>query len=158
MDEAPHGTTDSRGRLRRPTIVQAPILLVTLIAACVTAASVLWSFYEGNQRTASWWAVVLIGGATVAAGPAAIRGCFIEVRGDRVRDVVAWITVHRFDRDEVASARVARGVWRLYVVELEDGSRLSLLGASPQQWPARLVPGSRDQDLGDLDILMGGGP
>jgi hypothetical protein len=158
MDEVPDGTTDARGRLRRPTIVQAPILLVTLVAACVTAASVLWSFYDGNERTPSWWAVVTVGGTAVMAGLAGVRGCFVEVRDGRVRDVVGWITVHRFRRDEVVTARVARGVWRLYVVELEDGSRVSLLGVSPQQWPARLMPGSKDEDLADLDVLMGGGP
>lgn len=131
------------------------MLLVTVVAAAVTVASVLWSFHDDHERTTGWWTVVVAGTALAAAGFAAIRGCFVEVSGEEVRDVVAWVTVRRVLRSAVGSARVARGVWRLFVLELDDGRRVPLLGASPQQWPARLLPGARERDLADLDTLLG---
>jgi hypothetical protein len=144
-----------RRRIRRPTLVQAPLLLGTLILATVTIASLLWGLHPDNERTPAWWLIVVTGAVLTTAGIAGIRGCFLDVTADEVRDVVAWITVHRFDPAEVETARVARGVWRLYVVDLADGTRLNLLGASPQQWPTRLLPGAWERDVADLDALMG---
>lgn len=149
------GTPPPRRRLRRPTLVQAPMLVATVIAATMTVASVLWGVHPDNSPTGSWWVIVAGGTALTVAGIAAIRGCFIDVGPDEVRDVVGWVTVHRFAPSEVDTARVARGVWRLYVVDLTDGTHLNLLGASPQQWPSRLLPGARERDVADLDALMG---
>ena len=40
-------------------------------------------------------------------------------------------------------------------VELDDGTLHLLVGASPAQFPARLLSGSAERDLADLDQLMG---
>jgi hypothetical protein len=142
-------------RLRGTTIVAAPLALIGVIALTVAVATVLWGAWDGHDLTAAFW-VTLAGSAAVGAGALwAVRGCFIEVRHDDVRDVVAWVTVHRFERRAIRTARVRTGPWRLYVVELDDGRRISLLGASPLQWPTRLLPGSVERDRADLDLLMG---
>lgn len=144
-------------RLRRPTLVQAPLALAALAAATLTIASVLWGLHPANGRTGLWWATVVVGTTLTVAGLVAVRGCFLEFRGDEARDVVAWREVHRFNRRDVRTARVVAGVWRLYELEMEDGRRVRLLGISPHQWPARLLPEARQRDLADLEALMGEG-
>ncbi|RTL06936.1 MAG: hypothetical protein EKK62_12065 [Acidimicrobiia bacterium] len=72
-----------------------------------------------------------------------------------MRDVVAWRTVRRVPAETIAAARVRRGVWRLYVLELDDGTTVKLAGASPQQFPAWLLPDATQRDLEDLDVLLG---
>lgn len=142
-------------RIRGPSLVQAPLLVVALMTGGATIAAVAWGFYAGNERSGVWWATV-IGGAVLSVGVlAAARGCFIDIRDGEVRDVVAWFTVRRFRRSEVTTARVIRGPWRLYSVDLEDGRRFNLLGASPQQWPTRLLPGAVGRDRADLGAIMG---
>jgi hypothetical protein len=57
--------------------------------------------------------------------------------------------------EQVAQARVQRGIWRLFVLIRHDGTTVSLLGSSPAQWPARLMASSRAQDVEDLERLVG---
>ena len=145
-------------RLRGTTIVAAPLAVVGVIALTLAVATAVWGAWEGHERGAAWWATLVVSGAVGAAALAAVRGCFIEVDDRTVRDVVAWVTVHRFERARIATARVRRGAWRVYVVELDDGRLLTLLGASPLQWPTRLLPGALERDQADLDVLMGEDP
>ena len=87
-----------------------------------------------------------------------MRGCFVEVVGSEVRDVVAWRTVRRLPQSTIAAARVRRGVWRLYVLELVDGTVVKLAGSSPQQFPAWLLPDAAERALEDMDVLLGAEP
>jgi hypothetical protein len=156
---APVVTGRGRGsRLRGTTIVAAPLFVVALIALTLAVATLLWGAWEGHDRGAAWWATLLVSGAVGVGALACVRGCFIEVDDRTVRDVVAWVPVHRFERARIATARVRRGAWRVYVVELDDGKVLTLLGASPLQWPTRLLPGAMERDRDDLDLLMGDDP
>lgn len=137
------------------SLVAAPLAVLGLLGATVCVATVIWGAWPDHRRTGVFWVVVLGSGAVAAAAWVAARGCFVEVDGDRVRDVVAWRTVHSVDRRSVVTARVARGVWRWFVLELDDGRHVTLVGACPQQWPLRLAPAARDADLADLDDLLG---
>jgi hypothetical protein len=44
------------------------------------------------------------------------------------------------------------------VLELDDGTAIKLAGASPQQFPARLLPDATRLDVEDLDELLGPDP
>ena len=110
------------------------------------------------RRMAAAGAVLLAVPLIGVTGFAAARGCFVEPGSDEVRDVVAWITLRRVPRDRVVAARVRDGAWRWFELELDDGTLLTLLGASPVQLPARLLPGAREQDLSDLAALGGDDP
>lgn len=148
-----------RVRIRRPSIVAAPLLVVAVIAFGAGVASASWATWDAANRTGAWWvwplAPCVVGvGALVLA-----RGCFVDVRPNgpdaRVIDVVAWRRRLEVPLDQVAQARVQRGVWRLFVLIRDDGTTVSLLGSSPAQWPARLTASSRMQDVEDLERLVG---
>ena len=149
VDPAPRLT------LRRPTIVRAPFVLIGLGALAAAVALVLAGLWDPANRTTSWWGTVAIAVTVGLGGFALAGGCRIEVRGDTLRDVVGWVTVRRVDRPSIVTARVLRGPWRLFVLELADGSAVTLLGSSPTQWPARLLPGSTERDEADLRLLLG---
>jgi hypothetical protein len=38
---------------------------------------------------------------------------------------------------------------------MQDGSVRTLLGASPTQFPSRLLSGAEEQDLANLDLILG---
>ena len=149
VDPAPRLT------LRRPTIVRAPFVLIGIAALAAAVALVLAGLWDPANRTTSWWGTVAIAVTVGLGGFAMAHGCRIDVRGDTLRDVVGWVTVHRVDRPSIVTARVLRGPWRLFVLELADGSAVTLLGSSPAQWPARLLPGSTARDRADLRLLLG---
>jgi hypothetical protein len=137
------------------TLLAAPLWVLGVIGASLALATVLWGVWPGHERTATFWVVVVAATVVSLVAFVAARGCFVEVRDGQVRDVVGWVTVHRVDRRRIVAARVARGAWRWFVLELDDGSRVTLVGASPLQFPARLTPGATDADLADLDDLLG---
>ena len=145
----------TRLTLRRPTIVRAPFVLIGIAALATAVALVLAGLWDAASRTPSWWSAVVVAVIAGVGGFALAHGCRIEVRGDTLRDVVAWVTVRRVDRPSITTARVLRGPWRLFVLELADGSAVTLLGSSPTQWPARLLPGSTERDEADLRLLLG---
>jgi len=145
----------TRRRLRGATLVAAPLFLVGVIAATLLVATVLWGLWNDQHLGASFWAVVVVSGVIAAVSFAAGRGCFIEVDDTTVRDVVGWVTVRRLPRREVATVRVRAGGWRWFEVEMQDSSQHVLMGAGPAQFPARLLPGAREQDLAALDVIMG---
>lgn len=157
------------GRLRGTSVLAAPLVLFSVIALSFALASLLWavgSSQSGPGAVASVVVPTVLGAAALAA----IRGCFVDVapsteapaesaaegvHAGEVRDVVAWRTLRRVPQRSIVAARVRRGVWRLYVLELDDGSLVKLVGASPQQFPAHLLADAARLDMDDLDTLMG---
>jgi hypothetical protein len=147
-----------RVRLRGTSVVALPLALVGVMALALAVATAVWGAWSGRDLGVSFWTTLVVAAAVGAAALVAIRGCFIEVGVDTVRDVIGWIGVRRVDRARIDTARVRAGVWRVYELELDDGRRVTLLGASPQQFPARLLPDARDRDLADLDAILDGAP
>ncbi len=137
----------------------APLLIAAVAAFGAAVALASWAAWDATNRVGAWWvwplAPCVVGvGALVLA-----RGCFVDVRPNgpdaRVIDVVAWRRRLEVPLDQVAQARVQRGIWRLFVLIRHDGTTVSLLGSSPAQWPARLTASSRAQDVEDLERLLG---
>lgn len=116
---------------------------------------VLWGVWNPRQLGVAFWVPCAVSAAVGVLGFVAARGCFVEVSEDEVRDVVGWIRLQRVERTDIDSVKVRLGVWRWFVLVMEDGSTRTLLGASPAQFPARLFPGSDDRDLADLEVLLG---
>lgn len=145
-------------RLRGTSVLAAPLVVVAVIALALAVASASWAAFGGRTVGAAAIAAVVVPAIVGVGALAAIRGCFVEVRDGTVRDVAVWITLRQIDQDRIATARVRAGVWRLYVLELLDAPAVKLVGASPQQFPARLLPDARTRDLEDLDVLLGGDP
>ncbi len=144
-------------RLRRPTLVAAPLFVIGVMGCTAALATLLWGAWHPDDLDATFVSVEVVSlivglGAFVAA-----RGCFVDVDPQRhvVRDVVAWKTVRRIDQRRIATARVRAGAWRWFELELDDGARMVVAGAAPAQFPSRLMPGARERDLADLDMLMG---
>jgi len=152
----PFPTRGDTTRLRRPTIATAPFLLVGTIGATVLVAVGLWAVWHPDDLDVTFWVVMAVAGSLVLLGLLGSAGCFVEVRPDRVRDVVGWVTITRVQRRAITTVRVRAGVWRWFELELDDGTLRTLVGASPMQFPARLFPGSDERDLTDLDLLLGG--
>ena len=50
---------------------------------------------------------------------------------------------------------MAAGPWRWYVLEMEDGTARTLVGAGPLQVPTRWFDREGVADLADLGVLMG---
>jgi hypothetical protein len=147
-----------RVRLRGTSVVALPLGVVGVMALAVAVATAVWGAWSGRELGVAFWATLVVAAAVGAGALVAIRGCFVEVRGDTVRDVVGWVGVRRVDRARIGTARVRAGAWRVFELELDDGRLVTLLGASPQQFPARLLPDARDRDLADLDAILEGTP
>jgi hypothetical protein len=97
----------------------------------------------------------LLGAAVGLAGFLAAGGCFLSISDTEVCDVVGWITVQRIERSEIQTARVRPGPWRWFELELQDGSVRTMLGASPTQYPSRLLAAAEDQDIANLELILG---
>lgn len=136
------------------------MLVIGVMAATVVLWMGIYAAWGGGQYGAAFWAPIVV--STVIATTAAIAsaGCFVSVDKStgEVRDVIAWRTVRRIDQRSIVAARVRAGAWRWFDIEFGDGSHVALLGASPTQFPARLLPDGRVRDLADLDLLMGPDP
>ncbi len=145
----------TRRRLRGTTLLAAPLFMVGIIASTLLVATVLWGAWNDEHLGVSFWSVIVVSGVVAVVSFAAGRGCFIEVDDTTVRDVVGWYTVRRLPRREIATVRVRSGGWRWFEAEMLDSSHHILLGAGPAQFPARLLPGSRDEDLAALDLILG---
>lgn len=146
-----------RSRLRRPTLVAAPLVVVGVMACTAAVATALWGAWNPDALDTTFVVVLTVSLVVGLGAFVAARGCFVDLDPQRrtLRDVVAWVTVRRIDQDRIVSARVRAGPWRWFELELDDGTRLVVAGAAPAQFPSRLMPGSREQDLADLDLLMG---
>lgn len=142
-------------RLRGPTLVAAPLFVLGVIGASFALALALWGVWNSSQIGASFWIPFAISAAIGVVGFGGARGCYVEVSDDEVRDTVAWIRLQRLERRRIVTARVRLGPWRWYELEMDDGARRTLMGASPMQFPARLLPDADERDLADLDLLLG---
>ncbi len=142
-------------RLRGTSVVAAPLVVVGVMALAVAVATASWGAFGAGDRGAAFWTTLAVTIAVGVGALVAIRGCFVEVAGGEVRDVVGWVTRRRVPQDRIGTARVRRGVWRVYDLELLDGEQVTLLGASPLQFPARLLPDAAEQDLADLHRILG---
>ena len=132
-----------------------PLFVVAVIGLSLALASTLWAFGADQPVGVAAVTAIAVPAAIGVAALVAVRGCFVDVDASVVRDVVAWRTMRRVPTETIAAARVRRGVWRLYVLELDDGTTVKLAGASPQQFPAWLLPDATQRDLVDLDVLLG---
>lgn len=150
-------TAPRRTRLRRPTLVAAPLWLVAVAATSVVVAVGLWGVWNEDDLGATFWSVEVAALLVAVLAVVSARGCFVEVdhEGDTVRDVVAWRTRCTLRRTKVVAARVRAGPWRWFELETSDGDLVTLAGIAPVQFPARLMPGARERDLADLDLLLG---
>lgn len=144
-------------RLRRPTLVAAPMFVVGIMGCTAALASILWAAWHPDDLDATFVVVEAVSVLVGLGAFAAARGCFVDVDPERrvVRDAVAWVTVRRIAQDRIVTARVRAGAWRWFELELDDGGVVVVAGACPAQFPSRLMPGARERDLADLDLLMG---
>lgn len=144
-------------RLRRPTLVAAPMFVVGIMGCTAALASILWAAWHPDDLDATFVVAEAVSVLVGLGAFAAARGCFVDVDPERrvVRDAVAWVTVRRIAQDRIVTARVRAGAWRWFELELDDGGVVVVAGACPAQFPSRLMPGARERDLADLDLLMG---
>lgn len=144
-------------RLRRTTLVAAPLFLAGVMALTPALAGFLWGVWN-KDRLDPVFAVAEVALGLVGLGAfAAARGCFVEIDGDQgeLRDVVGWVTRARIHQASIQTARVRAGAWRWFELDMDDGTTIVVAGASPAQFPARLLPGSTERDLADLDLILG---
>lgn len=151
----PHVEDRPRQRLRGTTLVAAPMFLLGLIGSAAAVAIGLWGAWHPDDLGRQFAVAMIVSGAVAVAGFVAARGCFVELGSDDLRDVVGWVTVRRIPRSSIVEARVRAGGWRWFEVELDDTSLVTLVGASPSQFPSRLLPESRQRDLADLAAMRG---
>lgn len=142
-------------RVGGATLVAAPLWVLGVIGGGLAVATVIWGAWPDHRRTGAFWALLAVASLIGVVGFAGASGCYVEVRRGVIRDVVMWVPVHRVECREVRTARVARGAWRWYVLELYDGTTVVLWGASPLQWPARLTPGAEEAATAELRDLLG---
>ncbi|MEI2638943.1 MAG: hypothetical protein V9F03_08125 [Microthrixaceae bacterium] len=143
------------GRLRRPTLVAVPLLLIALMGTSFTIWLALWAMANPDSMGTSFWVPFGVTAAIGVGGFALAKGCFIDIGEDVVRDVVCWIAIQRLDRASIESIRVRPGFWRLFEVTMNDGVVKVLIGASPSQFPARLFDSALEQDMADIDQILG---
>lgn len=142
-------------KLRRPTLVAAPLFVVGLIGAALAIALGIWATWHLDELGSPFWIPFGIAVAIGVGAFAAVQGCFVQIRSDEVVDVVAWFRLQRIPRTRIESIRVRAGIWRFYELTMDDGSMRVLLGATPAQFPARLLPDARERDMADIELLLG---
>jgi hypothetical protein len=146
-----------RTRLRRPTLVAAPLFLLGVMGCAVALATALWGAWNTDDLDTTFVTVEAVSLVVGLGAFVAARGCFVDVDTERgeLRDVIGWVTVRRIAQDRIVAARVRAGAWRWFELELDDGTLVVMAGISPAQLPSRLMPGWAERDLGDLDLLAG---
>lgn len=148
-------THQSRQRLRGTTLLSAPLFVLGLMGSSFALALVLWAVWNQGQLGPSFWVPLLLSAALGLGGFVAAGGCFLLISDTEVCDVVGWIRVQRIKRSEIQTARVRPGPWRWFELELKDGSVRIMLGAAPTQYPSRLLAGAEDQDIANLELILG---
>ena len=148
-------TRQSRQRLRGTTLLSAPLFVLGLMGCSFALALALWAVWNQGQLGPSFWLPFLLSSALGLGGFVAAGGCFLSISDTEVCDVVDWIPVQRIKRSEIQTARVRPGPWRWFELELQNGSVRTMLGASPTQYPSRLLAGADDQDIANLELILG---
>ncbi len=151
----PQPSVATKQRLRGSTLLSAPLFVLGLIGCSFSLALGLWAVWNAGQLGGSFWLPFLISAAIGLGGFVAAAGCFLSVSTNEIRDVVGWVTVQRIDRSQIQTARVRPGPWRWFELEMQDGSVRTLLGASPTQFPSRLLSGAEEQDIANLEMILG---
>ena len=145
----------SRQKLRGTTLLSAPLFVLGIMGCSFALALGLWAVWNQGQLGPSFWLPLLLSSALGLGGFIAAGGCFLLISDTEVCDVLGWITVQRIERSEIQTARVRPGPWRWFELELQDGSVRTMLGASPTQYPSRLLAGADDQDIANLELILG---
>ncbi|HTN99422.1 MAG TPA: hypothetical protein VL068_02005 [Microthrixaceae bacterium] len=145
----------SSSRLRRPTLVSAPLFVIGLMGTSFAVALTLWAVWNSGELGSSFWVPFVVSLLVGLGGFGAGRGCFVDVGPDEVVDVIAWVRFQKISRPEIESIRVRSGFWRFFELTMDDGRQRVLLGATPAQFPSRLLPSAREQDLSDIDMILG---
>lgn len=144
--------------LRGPSPWALPCWFVAVVLWVLATLAAMWSV---DARPDDRPVGLLVAGGTAAAGAGVLalrRGTRVVVQDGTVTDQVLFRTVSVTLQSRVRAANVAAGAWRWFVLELEDGSTTTLVGAGPLQVPARWFDRAGTSDLADLDVLMGPAP
>lgn len=131
------------------------MLVIALMSASMTVWLVLWAFANEGPLGAAFWLPLVISALVAAVSFTLARGCYVEVRPRTIRDVVFWIPVSSLDRGSIETVRIRPGIWRVFEVTMDDGRSRVLLGASPHQFPSRLLESARSEDVSDMDLILG---
>lgn len=156
--------TDRRGLPTSGTVVRgatpwaAPFLVLAATGWVLAVVSLLWVAQAGDGARATGIGLAAVTAVVGTAAGWLRRGCRVVVRAGEVLDQVAYRTVHRLPQRSIRSVHVTAGAWRWFVVELEDGTEVTLAGAGPLQFPAQLFDREGRSDLSQIDLLMGPDP
>jgi len=144
--------------LRGPTLLTAPMFLVGVIGGAVAIVSALVMASDPARIPTAAILGLVVGLLLALCGFGGAAGCRIVVANNQICDQLAWLTRQRVQQDQVAAAHVTAGAWRWFVLELHDGSAITLIGAGPQQFPARLIANGDPADIAAIEVLMGPDP
>lgn len=117
-------------------------------------ALVLWGAWHPHDLGPAFWIPFSVSATVAVMAFTGQRGCFVDISDDDITDVVAWVRIQRIRRSEVVSIRVRGGFWRLYELTTVEGTTRLLLGASPAQFPSRLLADGRRQDQADIELML----
>lgn len=144
--------------LRGPSPWAMPCWLVAVVVWVLGVLALMWSAGASSTDRPVGYLVAGLA-AVVGAGALALRrGTRVVVADGTVTDQVMYRRVSTTPQSRVRAAHVAAGPWRWYVLELDDGSTRTLVGAGPLQVPTRWFDREGVADLADLRVLMGPGP
>ena len=141
--------------LRGPTPWALPCWLVAVVVWVLGVLALMWSVDASSADRPVGYVVAGVA-AVVGAGALALRrGTRVVVADGTVTDQVMYRRVSATRQSQVRAAHVAAGPWRWYVLEMEDGTARTLVGAGPLQVPTRWFDREGVADLADLGVLMG---
>jgi hypothetical protein len=141
--------------LRGPSPWALPCWLVAVVLWVLGVLALMWAAGAASSDRPVGYIVAVVAGAAGAGALTLRRGTRVLVADGTISDQVMFRTVSATPQSQVRAAHVAAGPWRWYVLELEDGSVRTLVGAGPLQVPTRWFDREGVADLADLDVLMG---
>ncbi len=144
--------------LRGPSPWALPCWLVAVVVWVLGVLALMWAAGATTSDRPVGYAVAAVALLGGAGALALRRGTRVVVADGTVTDQVMFRKVSTTPLSQVRAAHVAAGPWRWYVLELDDGSVRTLVGAGPLQFPTRLFDREGVSDLADLDVLMGAPP
>ena len=141
--------------LQGPSPWALPCWLVAVVLWVLGVLALMWSAGATRTDRPVGYVVAVVAGLVGAGALALRRGTRVVVSDGTVTDQVVFRRVSVTPQSQVRAAHVAAGPWRWYVLELEDGTTRTLVGAGPLQVPARWFDREGTSDLADLGVLMG---
>ena len=148
-------STAGRTVLRGPSPWALPCWLVAVVVWVLGVLALMWAAGATRTDRPVGYVVAAVAGVAGAGALALRRGTRVVVADGNVTDQVVSRRVSVTPQAQVRAAHVAAGPWRWYVLELEDGTTRTLVGAGPLQVPARWFDREGTADLADLGVLMG---